>query len=364
MMNDLSQIYVVTKNEIIKCVRGRKFLISLLIVSAVFLLITLLQFVLGQWDSITTVGSWVDTYLSTFPMVLTLVIALLSSIAIVSEFEERTALILFTRPVRRTSILVGKIISCTLIESMIILMYFVLIGIVGMVKIGSLPGEMLLSYAIAVMYVFAASGIAFVISAFLKKGSVCTIISLLLLLVIVPIISAMETTDGGENWYMIDQAGNTMYQCYPEYVDRYNETLDGIGEVMDSAAKILTGFTSDDIQASAAWLLSFVFTPEYLAMTPEQQAAIPPEDLVYYMNPEYLALDAETRYSMLYLTGFLNIGASEHITDMAKALEYLVDSPLLKPMEHPDIGRAMLVLLVWGIVGYFIAWIRFIRREF
>ncbi len=341
MTNDFQQIYVVVKNELIKSVRGKKFIISLLIVLIVFMLITGLQMMLGTWSEMDdNVGRWVDTYFELFPLVITLVVALLSSIAIVSEFEERTALILFTRPIRRTSIFIGKIASCVILEAFIILIYYLLASIVGFIKLGSVPADIIVSYAISVMYVFAASGIAFVISAFFKKGSVCTIISLLILLVVMPIISMMVASDGGENWYMIDQAADTSYTCFPEYVDMYNETLEAIDEVIGSAAEILKGFTSDDIDAAVIWLGGYV------------------------NSPEFYNLDTDTQRSLIYLSQYLNISTSDNIHEMVNALGFITDSSLLSPMENPDTGRSILVLIIWGIIGYFIAWVKFVRREF
>ncbi len=335
MAGDISQIAVITKNELIKCVRGRKFMISLLIVLIIFLLITALQFVIDNWDHINSLGEFTSIYFDSFVMVVTLVVALLSSIAIVSEFEERTALILFTRPVRRTSILIGKILSCLIIESLIILLYFIMAWSLCYYKIGELPADLLTSFGMAVLYAFAASGVAFVISAFFKKGSVCTIISVLLIVLIIPIISTMVASNDGENWYMLDQAGRVIYTCIPEYVDYYNQTIIVFDDVVGQAVAILEGFTDADVQQAIQAFLEY-----YATLDPEQQAVFAP--LVEYLNTTY----------------------SGNLQGMIYVLKMLGSSSILAPMEYPDVTRAALVLLAWGIVGYFIAWIRFIKREF
>lgn len=375
MANDISQIGVVAKNEIIKCARGRKFLISLVIVFVVFLLITGLQFVMDSWDNLDSIGALTEAYLSTFPMVIVLIVALLSSIALVSEFEERTALILFTRPVRRTSILIGKILACTIVEALIILVYYILVATVGFLKIDGMSLNFLTSFGFAVMYAFATSGVAFVISAFLKKSSVCTVISILLMLVIFPIVSTMVEANDGESWYMIDQAGETIYTCIPEYVDRYNETLDQIGNVVDSAVAILKGFTDDGMTNGITWLSGNIFSAEYFmadettqqavltALTSGDSAAI--VEYHQYINPSFLAIqDASTQASILQMFMFLTMGADGNLSGMIMVLEMMNSMTALQPMDPPDLLKEFLVLLVWGIAGYFIAWIKFIRREF
>ncbi len=340
MMNDFSQILVVTKNEVIKSVRGRKFMISLAMVGIVFLLITGLQFMLGSWDSLTNMGALADTYLNTLPIIIALVVALLSSIALVSEFEERTALILFTRPIRRTTILIGKILSCVLIEAMILLVYYILVSCVGIAKVDDMSIDILTSYGIAVLYAFSASGIAFVISAFLKKGSVCTIISLLIILVIMPIISAMVASDGGENWYMIDQAGNTVYTSIPGYVERYNETTREFAQVVEDATKILSGFTDQSLQEAVTSMNNFIGSPGFQMLEPETQQAL------------------------ITMSGYLSQTPTENLSGMIMVLKILASSSLIAPMESPDLFKECMVLLAWGFAGYFIAWIKFIRREF
>jgi len=341
MAGDFMQIGVVTKNEIIKCVRGRKFLVSLAIVFLVFGLITLLQFIVDEWDSIDSMGKLADTYLSTLPIVITLVVALLSSVAIVSEFEERTALILFTRPIRRTTILIGKIFACTIIEALMILAYYLMVICVGFAKVdGFQMSEMMTSFVMSVLYAFAASGIAFIISAYFKKGSVCTIISILALIVIMPIISSIVGSDGGENWFMIDQAGNVIFQCIPGYVDLYNMFLDEFGQVVQSAVDILEGFTNPDVTAAASTLVEFMESPDFQLLDPKYQAA------------------------MMVLSGFLNQVPAADLPGMIMILKIMASSAIIAPMENPDVGRAALVLIGWGIAGYIIAWIKFIRREF
>ena len=364
---------VVAKNESTKCVRGKKFLVSLLIVFVVFLLITALQFITGNWDKMTSISSLVSTYLSNLPIVITLIVALLSSIAIVSEFEERTALILFTRPVRRTSILVGKIVSCTLIEALIILAYYVLVSVVGIVKVGELPLDFLTSYAFAVLYAFAASGVAFIISSFLKKGSVCTVISILLLVVVFPIVSTMMTTNDGENWYMIDQAGNTVYTCVPEYVESYNQSMISFDKVIENAAAILTGYVNVSSESGMQGLDAVVFTEAFHQLDPGtqklvvaavQEAGDVPAKWEIYFTPEFMDMSNPDRKSLIGAYAFLSMGADKNIPEMIIVLKIMTNMSILKPIENPDLVKNAAVLLVWGMVCYLVAWVRFVRREF
>ena len=373
MAADISQIMVVTKNEMIKCVRGKKFLVSLLIVLLVFILITALQFVTKNWDSMNNIANLVDVYFDTLPVVITLIVALLSSIAIVSEFEERTALILFTRPVRRTSILLGKILSCTIIEAAIILAYYILVCIVGIAKIGEIPFEFITSFGFAVLYAFAASGVAFIISSFFRKGSVCTVISILLLVLVFPLVSTMMSTNDGENWYMIDQAGDTIYTCVPEYVDNYNKSLIRFDEVVDNAAEILSGYVNSSTASGKQGLDTVVFAETFHELSEEMQQAVVaavqktgsvPADYEMYFTSEFMDLSDSDRKSLVGLYAFLSMGADKNIPEMIVVLRFMTNMSILKPIDYPDLVKNAAVLIIWGLVCYLIAWARFVRREF
>ncbi len=233
--DDIRQIFVVTKNEMIKSVRGRKFMASLILILLVFALITVVPFVTGSGWGGKSVADILQSYLSYVSTFAVLVVGLIGSVAIVSEYEERTALILFTRPIKRTSIFVGKFISSLLLATALVLVYY--IGIVAMLLIyhGTVPDHLIQSFCMCFMYLFAAIGIAFVFSSVLKRSSVCIIFSILTLLVVLPVISTMIT---GDTWFMLDTAGKSIITCVPEYVDSYNGginyMLSGMQTVYDS----------------------------------------------------------------------------------------------------------------------------------
>ncbi len=289
---------MVAKNELIKGMRGKKFLVSLAVILLVFVLITVIPYATGGTWSGKAASDILSSYLSYISMISLLIVALLSSVAIVSEFEERTALILFTRPIKRTTIFLGKLMACFAITALIMLVYYLLVTAMLAIFAGTIPWELIISLCFCLLYVFAASGIAFFISAFLKKSSVATIITLLGLLMVIPIVSTMI---GGDTWYMLDTAGNTIITCVPEYVDSYNAIIYEWVEYMQKA--------------------------------------------IDYMN---LSGDAE-------------------IMQVAAIMQGMVDSymfGMMEPIATPDLLREAGILIAWGVSAYFIAWLKFIRREF
>lgn len=106
---------------------------------------------------------------------------------------------------------------------------------------------------------------------------------------------------GNFNWYMLDTAGNTIITCVPEYVDSYNAAIYSWMDYMQGAIDYLLTSTDPNILGVAQFMQGMVDTHMY---------------------------------------GFM------------------------EPIANPDLLREAGILLVWGLVAYFVAWVKFIRREF
>jgi len=221
-MDDFRQSMVVAKNEIRKFVRGKRFSLYVLLIVAIFALITLLPYVLGDGLG-SSPGGVLSNYVTYVNLLALLAATLFSSIAIVSEFEERTALILFTRPVKKTSIFLGKVMACVLLEMTMLIAYYIGITVVVYATTGSMTSSLLTSLGITLLYVIASSCIAILISSVMKKGSTASILTFVTLLLILPIITMALGSAGIDTWFMLDDAANSICYCIPEYVDLMND---------------------------------------------------------------------------------------------------------------------------------------------
>jgi len=211
-LDDFRQAYVVAKNEIRKFVRGKKFLVYIIMISMVFALWTLLPFALGESFTDAYGGGNIIPVYTAFMVILIVVGAtLFASNVIVSEFEERTALVLFTRPVKRTSIFVGKVMGCLVIEASLILLYYLGVAVVVLGVDGSLPIEWYKSLGLAMMYILAASGVAVAISSILKKSSTSAVLTFFSLLLIISMVSVALVIANIDPWFMLDQAAAELH---------------------------------------------------------------------------------------------------------------------------------------------------------
>ena len=228
-IDDFRQAFVVAKNEMKKFVRGKKFTMYIALITIVFLMITVLPYVVGDGLG-DTPGDVVSSYMMFVSLLVILAATLFASVTVVSEFEERTALILFTRPIKKTSIFLGKVIGCILLELTMIVAFYAAIAVVCLVVGGGVPFALLTSLGLAALFVFATSSIAIFISSVMKKGSTCAILTFVFLLLILPILSGVISSAIDPPWFMLDNASDAIANCVPEYLDMMNGMIERIEE--------------------------------------------------------------------------------------------------------------------------------------
>ena len=83
-LDDFRQSAIIAKNEIVKSVRGKRFLASAILVAIVWALITLVPFLTGKGWDVLTLGDMLSSYLSYANMFVVLVVGLIGSVALVS----------------------------------------------------------------------------------------------------------------------------------------------------------------------------------------------------------------------------------------------------------------------------------------
>lgn len=240
--DDLRQVYVVAKNEMLKFVSGRKFTVYVALVTLVFLMITLLPYVFGG-NLGETPGDVLSSYVTFIPLLIILAATLFASVTIVSEYEERTALILFTRPIKKTSVFAGKVVACMVLESVMIIVFYGAMTLATAVAAGVPEPDILVSLGFSLLYVFAASSVAVFMSSVMKKGSTAAILTFILLLLLIPIVTTILSASGIDSWFMLDSASDAISLSIPEYVDQVNEMISDMQDQL--------GVSMEDMMVSA-----------------------------------------------------------------------------------------------------------------
>jgi ABC-2 type transport system permease protein len=216
--DDFRQVKVVAKNEMIKFIRGKKLTIYLIFIVLIFALITILPYALGG-DLGDTPGEVMMGYLALATFLPVLAATLFASSVYVSEFEERTALILFTRPVKKTTIFIGKFVGCLILELIVIVGYYVAVAVVTLIVTGEM-GSLLASLGYILLFLLAVSAVAAVFSSLMKKSGTAAIMTFITLLMLLSVVSMIiQGAAHVDPWFMLDQAGNAILTSIPEIAD-------------------------------------------------------------------------------------------------------------------------------------------------
>ncbi len=217
---DIRQAFVVSRYELIKYFSGLKMLIYGVIVAAVLILLAVSQIIFMKNSTYQEITS---TYVSFVSMLALLGATLFASTSLTSEFEERTALVLFTKPIRRSSIFLGKFLTSFMINAVIMAVYYIAVAILSSVLSGKVSPHLLESYGYLVMYIFAVTGIAVMFSSLMKKSSSSAVLTFIFLMLgpslILSILMIAQGGSAEDYWYFINSAESAISSCINQSVD-------------------------------------------------------------------------------------------------------------------------------------------------
>ncbi len=309
------QAYVVMKNEIKKFFSGKRMILFLGIMILMLTLMTALPYLLGGSLS-EDPGELSITYISMSSFIVLMASTLFASISIVSEYDERTALIIFTRPMRRVSIFAGKTLASLVVSIGFLALYYIFTAVISLVITGGVNGDLPISLLMSCGYAFGTTGIAMFISSFMKKSSTSTIVTFVILLAIIPVISTAMTLAGVDATWMLDKAAGTITTCSEAYRINYNATID-----------TLIAMLSDPSQTINIALLVQEFAAQGITVT---------YDLLYQVLSAPGVLYTEAMAGMM---GSMKVVA-------------------------PDILYNFGVMIAWGLISLIAAFYMFTKREF
>lgn len=308
---NMRQSAVVMRNEVLKFVNGKRMTLFLGLLGLILFVLTFAPYIVG--DGLPDDPSQIAySYLSMSTFVVLIASTLFASISIVSEFEERTALIVFTRPIRKSAIFIGKMLACLVVSFAFIALYYVFAALVSLVVAGGVDPDLFASMGMAFAYSFGTTGVALLVSSVMKRSNTSTILTFVVLLVILPAVSMVLAASDIDCWYMLDQAGNTITTVSEGYRDITNEVM-------------------DSMMSALANPMNFI-NPEALAAA--LQAA---------------GMSQEAFVSVLTAPGVWFMAAFDSSSMMVQA---------------PDAVRSIAVMAVWGVAAMVASFLLFDRREF
>ena len=208
--NDFQQMQVAAKYELLKYLRGKKLIIYGALILLVLGLLTLAPSLLGG-----SLPSEADAFAAHYLIFLTSLaiigITLFGSDSLATEFEHRTGLLMFTRPMKRESLFIAKFLASYAVTLVMVLAFYLVIMVLSQVVTGSIDSALFTSLGMAILYVLAVTALGFALSAFMSRGATAAILLFALMMLILPIFETVLMMADIDPWFSIHYAGEAVY---------------------------------------------------------------------------------------------------------------------------------------------------------
>ena len=315
------QAYVVMKNEIKKYFSGKRMLLFLVLLGVILAILTSAPFLIGNDFS---EGQMLTMYLSMAPLVVLMAVTLFASITIVSEYEERTALIVFTRPISKGSIFLGKLTASALVTVMFVAVYYIYATLMMVIYFGSVDSGVPTSFGLSCAYAIGCIGVAMLVSSVMKKSNTATILTFVILMIVVSAASMVLGIAGFDVSWMIDQASGSISTCSPGYREYTDAQIQQLATLLMSPDAFINFNTYSEYLLSMVSGISVPFTAEQFA---------------------------------LVLKGALLQSGSWGLAELGAVFGEMT-------VEVPNIMKDTFTMLAWGAISLAAAFFMFLRREF
>ena len=214
-MTELEKLRIVTGYEFLKHFRRARLYIILGLTLLAELLVLILVPVLGDGfpDNVLVMAAM----LSIGPSLATIGAIFFAGDAIAGEFESKTGFILFTNPVGRATLVIGKYLACFAAVALLVILGYVISSISLLVIYGNVPFETLSSFGLCLLYAASVVSVTFFFSSISKGSMAATVITLVFIMVISGIIDSILTMTGQPHWFMLSNNGDTIATVYGGY---------------------------------------------------------------------------------------------------------------------------------------------------
>jgi len=225
-LSEFERLKVVTWYEFLKHLRRKRlyWILGVVIVAELAVLIGLPTLGEGYPDDKMVAGVMVAgvmiaaAMLSIGPSLATLGAVFFAGDVIAGEFERKTGYILFTNPVRRTTLVIGKYLACYAAVVLLVLLGYGIVCISLLAIYGQVPIETAKSFGLCLLFAGSVLSLTFFFSSVSKGAMGATVMTLVFLMVISGVIDGVLTMAGQpHSWYLLSSAGDSIVTVYGGY---------------------------------------------------------------------------------------------------------------------------------------------------
>ena len=211
-MSEFEKLRVVTRYEFLKHIRRRRLyiILGLTFIVELAVLIGLPALMDGYPDNVMLMA----VMLTIGPSLAVLGAVFFAGDAIAGEFESKTGFMLFTNPVKRTTLIAGKYLASSLAVIVLIVFSYAVTSISLLVIYGNIPIEVLESFGLCLLYGGSVISVTFLFSSVSKGAMGATVMSLLFVIVISGIIESVLLFADKPSWFLLSTGGDSIATVY------------------------------------------------------------------------------------------------------------------------------------------------------
>jgi ABC-2 type transport system permease protein len=227
-LTEIEKLKIVTQYEFLKHIRRKRLYVILGLTLIAELAVLILVPVLG--DGFPNNVMVMAALLSVGPSLAGIGAIFFAGDAIAGEFESKTGFILFTNPVKRTTLVIGKYLACYGAVMLLVILGYVIVTISLLAIYGTVPIETLSSFGLCLLYAGSVLSVTFFFSAISKGAMGATVITLVFIMVISSIVDSVLMMTGQPHWFLLSTNGDAIATVYGGY-EAFLEGFGGMGNM-------------------------------------------------------------------------------------------------------------------------------------
>lgn len=214
-MSEFEKLRIVVRYEFLKHIRRRRLyvILGLTIVAELAVLIGVPALMGGFPDNAMVMAAM----LTVGPSLATIGAVFFAGDAIAGEFESKTGYMLFTNPVRRTTLVIGKYLASCLAVILLIILGYAIAAISLLIIYGNIPIEVVKSFGLCLLFAGSVLSVAFFFSSISKGAMGATVMALLFIMVISGIVETVLLMAGKPYWFLLSTGGDSVAAVYGGY---------------------------------------------------------------------------------------------------------------------------------------------------
>ncbi|MFA5309575.1 MAG: ABC transporter permease [Dehalococcoidales bacterium] len=221
MNSTWGKLGIVIKYEFLKHIRRKRLYIILgiaLVVEALALILVPTLMTGGYPDSVMLMA----TILTVGPSLAAIGAVFFAGDAIAGEFEGKTGFLLFTNPIKREVLWIGKYLAGLIAVTLLIIFTYIIIAVSLGVIYHEVPVQILGSFGLCLIYAASVLSLTFFFSAVSKGSMGATIMTLLFIWVLSGIVQSILGFTNNPYWFLISAGGDSINLPYGNPRDLIN----------------------------------------------------------------------------------------------------------------------------------------------